>query len=146
MAPALADPDRLTQVVANLISNAAKFTRQGTDVDIRATKQGDRIQISVRDRGDGIPENMRPKIFEKFTQADHSTSRERTGTGLGLSIAHHLVRLMNGDISFVSELREGTTFFVRLPIARPTETGLPAQGWNRDHDDLAPIPIARGAP
>jgi PAS domain S-box-containing protein len=135
--PGLADPDRLTQVVANLLSNAAKFTRQGSDVDIQAVKTGDRIQISVRDHGDGIPEEMRGRVFEKFSQADHSNSRERTGTGLGLSIARHLMRLMNGDVTFSSEPGKGATFFIRLPIAREVGTGLPAQGWDRDrHDDL----------
>jgi signal transduction histidine kinase len=113
----IADPDRLMQVVANLLSNAAKFTRPGTMVDVRAGKKGDRVRISVRDHGQGIPDEYKGILFDKFFQADPSNSRERTGTGLGLSIARHFTRLMNGEIDFASQSGKGATFFVDLPIA-----------------------------
>ena len=112
----VADPDRLMQVVANLLSNAAKFTRPGTMVDVRAGKKGDRVRISVRDHGPGIPDEYKGILFDKFFQADPSNSRERAGTGLGLSIARHFTRLMNGEIDFTSQLGKGATFFVDLPI------------------------------
>ncbi|MBI1211162.1 MAG: PAS domain S-box protein [Alphaproteobacteria bacterium] len=113
----LADPDRLMQVVSNLLSNAAKFTRPGTVVDVHAGQKCDRIRISVRDHGQGVPDDLKGILFDKFFQADPSNSRERPGTGLGLSIARHFTRLMNGDIDFASEWGKGATFFVDLPIA-----------------------------
>jgi PAS domain S-box-containing protein len=113
----VADPDRLMQVVSNLLSNAAKFTRPGTIVDVRAGKKGDRVRISVRDHGQGIPDEFKGILFDKFFQADPSNSRERAGTGLGLSIARHYTRLMDGEINFTSQWGKGATFFVDLPRA-----------------------------
>lgn len=113
---AIADPDRLMQVVANLLSNAAKFTRPGSAVDVRAGKKGERVRISVRDHGQGVPEDLKHILFDKFFQADPSNSRERAGTGLGLSIARHFTRLMNGEIDFTSEWGKGATFFIDLPF------------------------------
>lgn len=137
---ALADPDRLIQVISNLLSNAAKFTRPGTVVDVHAGKKGDRIRISVRDHGQGIPDDLKGILFDKFFQADPSNSRERPGTGLGLSIARHFTRLMNGEIDFNSQWGKGATFFVDLPSTQraadtPTHPSLAAfddRGVNRE--------------
>jgi len=105
------------QVVANLLSNAAKFTRPGTVVDVRAGKKGGRVRISVRDHGQGVPDELKGILFDKFFQADPSNARERAGTGLGLSIARHFTQLMHGEIDFTSQWGKGATFFVDLPIA-----------------------------
>jgi PAS domain S-box-containing protein len=113
----LADPDRLMQVMANLLSNAAKFSPPGAEVRMRARSQGTMVRVEVEDRGGGIPEAFRSRIFEKFAQADASTSRRFEGTGLGLSITRQLVEAMQGTIGFSSVVGEGTIFHFELPRA-----------------------------
>jgi PAS domain S-box-containing protein len=112
-----ADPDRLMQVIANLVSNAAKFSSPGSTVHIRASAHDGRVRVEVEDHGTGIPEEFRPHVFEKFAQADGSTSRCFEGTGLGLSITRQLVEAMGGAIGFQSALGQGTTFHIELPRA-----------------------------
>ncbi len=112
----IADPDRLMQIMANLVSNAAKFSAAGSTVHIRAAgAPHGRIRIEVEDHGTGIPEDFRAHVFEKFAQADGSTSRRFEGTGLGLSITRQLVEAMSGSIGFQSESGRGTTFHIELP-------------------------------
>jgi signal transduction histidine kinase len=115
--PVIADGERLMQVLANLLSNAAKFTRAGTAVQVRSERAGKYVRISVCDQGHGIPENLRERIFEKFVQAESVNTRGHEGSGLGLSIARKMVELMNGEISFTSQSGVGTTFTVSLPAA-----------------------------
>lgn len=115
------DADRYLQVLANLLSNAAKFSPQGGVVDVRGERRGDRVRISVIDYGAGIPEEFRGRIFGKFSQADSSSSRAKGGTGLGLHITRQLVELMGGVIGFDTEVGKGTTFWVEFPLA-PDET------------------------
>src|SRR5262249_17501805 len=103
----MADSDRLMQVMANLLSNAAKFSPPGSTVHIRATRQGANMRIEVEDHGTGIPEEFRSRIFEKFAQADASSSRRFEGTGLGLSITRQLIEAMGGTIRFRSSIGEG---------------------------------------
>src|SRR6185312_14873352 len=86
----VADPDRLMQGITNLLSNAAKFSPPGSTVHIRAKRRNARVGIEVEDHGTGIPEEFRPHVFEKFAQADGSTSRRFEGTGLGLAITRQL--------------------------------------------------------
>jgi len=112
-----ADSARLAQVMANLLSNAAKFSEAGAVVNIRAFKIGDRVTIEVEDHGTGIPDEFKPRVFEKFAQADASSSRRFDGTGLGLSITKQLIEAMQGRISFESSLGAGTTFTIELPAA-----------------------------
>src|SRR5262249_427570 len=95
-----ADPDRLMQVMTNLLSNAAKFSPAGAQVQVRARQNGRQINIEVQDHGTGIPEAFRSRIFEKFAQADATSSRRFDGTGLGLSITRQLVQAMAGSIGF----------------------------------------------
>ncbi len=119
-----ADGDRLIQVLANLLSNAAKFSNPGTAVRVRATQSGALVRIEVQDAGMGIPEEFRGRIFEKFAQADGSSTRRFEGTGLGLSITRRLVEAMGGAIGFTTETGCGTTFYVDLPAlerAAPVE-------------------------
>jgi PAS domain S-box-containing protein len=111
----MADPDRLMQVLANLLSNAAKFSPQGSDVLVRARLNKSKVHIEVEDRGKGIPDEFKARIFEKFSQADAADNRRSEGTGLGLSIVKLLVEEMGGSVGFRSELNKGTTFFFDLP-------------------------------
>jgi PAS domain S-box-containing protein len=113
----LTDRDRLLQVMANLLSNAAKFSPPGAQVQVRAIDRGARVRIEVEDRGAGIPEAFRERVFEKFAQADSSTTRCFAGTGLGLSITRELIRAMDGTIGFTTVTGEGTTFYFELPRA-----------------------------
>jgi PAS domain S-box-containing protein len=115
----LADPHRLMQVIANLLSNAAKFSPPGAEVRVRAVQHGARVRIEVQDRGTGIPEAFRAHVFEKFAQADSSTSRRFAGTGLGLSITRGLLKAMHGTIDFETATGRGTTFYFELPCAAP---------------------------
>lgn len=114
-APVRADPNRLDQVFANLLSNAAKFSPKGAEVDVQVEDQGDAWRLSVRDHGPGIPEQFRSRIFERFAQADSGDSRSKNGTGLGLSIARAIVVGHGGKIDFESALGAGTTFFCDFP-------------------------------
>jgi signal transduction histidine kinase len=125
LAPVIADSDRMLQVMANLLSNAAKFTRPNTSVVIGAVDDGEHVKISVIDQGYGISDSAQLRLFEKFSQGDHSNTREREGSGLGLSITKELLRQMNGDISY-STSSKGSTFYVRLPLAPCAETSAEA--------------------
>jgi PAS domain S-box-containing protein len=109
-----ADPDRLMQVVGNLLSNAAKFSPAGADVLIRVVTGMTHMRVEVEDSGPGIAEEFKRRIFEKFTQADSSATRGFEGTGLGLSIARGLVESMGGTIGFTSVVGQGSTFFLEL--------------------------------
>jgi PAS domain S-box-containing protein len=110
-----ADGRRLTQVMDNLLSNAAKFSPPDSKVEIRVSRRNGSARVDVRDHGPGIPEEFRPRIFRKFTQADSSMTRERGGTGLGLSIAKSIVERLGGTIGFETEPDSGTTFYFELP-------------------------------
>ncbi len=109
------DSDRLMQVLTNLLSNAAKFSPEGGSVDVAIKKNGAKIRVSVTDHGNGIPEQFREKIFQKFSQADSSDNRQKQGTGLGLSISKVIVEKMGGEIGFTTETGRGTTFFFEFP-------------------------------
>ena len=111
------DPDRFLQVMTNLLSNAMKFSPHGGTVEINLCLEKNKIRITVSDRGPGIPEAFAPRIFQKFAQADASSSRLHSGTGLGLSIAKAIVEKLGGEIGFHSKPGEGATFFVLLPVA-----------------------------
>ncbi len=115
------DADRLTQVMANLLSNAEKFSTPGDTVVVTLERRGKMLRISITDRGPGIPAEFRDKIFGRFAQADTSDSRKKGGTGLGLSIVRALVERMHGTASFTSKIGVGTTFFVDLPDRTPSE-------------------------
>ncbi|HET9210076.1 MAG TPA: response regulator [Thermoanaerobaculia bacterium] len=109
------DPDRLLQVMTNLISNAVKFSPRGGTVEIATARQHGEVRISVTDHGRGIPPDLAPRIFEKFAQADSSSTREKGGTGLGLSISRAIVERHQGRIGFTSEPGMATAFFCDLP-------------------------------
>jgi PAS domain S-box-containing protein len=112
------DAQRLQQVMANFLSNAAKFSPPDRSVDIHLDIHDERVRISVIDHGPGISDEFRARIFQKFSQADASSSRQRGGTGLGLAISKELVERMQGEIGFHSEPGQGATFFMSFPIAQ----------------------------
>ncbi|MGE0453582.1 MAG: sensor histidine kinase [Vicinamibacteria bacterium] len=111
----LADPDRVAQVLTNLLSNAVKFSSPGDEVLVAAERQGTSVVITVVDRGPGIPAGFRERVFQRFAQADASSTRRRGGTGLGLSISKAIVERMQGRIGFRETPGGGTTFYFELP-------------------------------
>jgi signal transduction histidine kinase len=111
----LGDPDRLAQILDNLLDNAIRHAPEGSAVRIAIQRAGDEIECSVIDQGPGIPENHLPYIFERFYRVDSSRNRKTGGTGLGLAIVHALVTAQKGHISVQSILGEGTEFTFWLP-------------------------------
>jgi signal transduction histidine kinase len=112
-----ADPDRLQQIVSNLVSNAIKFTDAGGRVTIRTALDGDEATLTVIDTGIGFDETFAAQLFQPFRQADSSTRREHGGLGLGLSIARHIAELHGGSITgYSAGPQRGATFGLRLPI------------------------------
>jgi signal transduction histidine kinase len=118
LGPVSGDAGRLQQVVWNLLSNALKFTPKAGHVEIRLTEVDSVAQIEVTDTGAGIDATLLPHIFERFRQADSSTTRAEGGLGLGLALVRHFVELHGGTVEAKSEgLGKGATFLVRLPLA-----------------------------
>jgi PAS domain S-box-containing protein len=111
----LADPDRLMQVITNLLSNAAKFSPAGEQVTIGLAALADHHRITVADRGPGIPDEFKSRIFSKFAQADASDTRAQGGTGLGLSIVREIVARFGGSVGYEDRQGGGTVFRVDLP-------------------------------
>lgn len=109
------DRARLMQVLANLMSNAAKFSPENSEVEISVARQEGALRISVSDRGPGIPEEFLPKLFDKFTQVDSSDTRQKGGTGLGLTISKVIIEKHGGKIDVVSNVGGGSTFYFELP-------------------------------
>jgi CheY-like chemotaxis protein/two-component sensor histidine kinase len=115
--PVSGDPDRLQQVVWNLLSNAIKFTPAGGTVTVRVEQEDSSMQLVVRDDGAGIPPDFLPHVFERFRQADATSTRAHGGLGLGLAIVRHLVELHGGTVRAESEgPGRGSTFTVALPL------------------------------
>ncbi len=113
-----ADPDKLRQILINLVGNAVKFTPPGGRVEVTCRGDGAWVELAVRDTGIGIPSDKLEKIFEPFVQVRTDLARTAEGTGLGLAISRDLARGMGGTLSAESELGEGSTFTVALPRAK----------------------------
>jgi PAS domain S-box-containing protein len=115
--PVSGDPDRLQQVVWNLLANAVKFTPKGGRVQVRLERANSHIDIVVSDTGIGISKAFLPHVFDRFRQADSGSTRKAGGLGLGLSIVRHLVEMHGGRVMAESEgVDQGATFTVRLPM------------------------------
>ncbi|MDQ2695971.1 MAG: response regulator [Pseudomonadota bacterium] len=128
-----ADPARLTQVLVNLLHNAAKYTEPGGRIWLSGSRQGGEAVVSVRDTGIGIPAGFLPQVFELFTQASHSLARSQGGLGLGLTLVRRLVQMHGGSVqAFSGGEGRGSEFVVRLPALEAADAdaapGVPAQG------------------
>ena len=116
------DITKLRQTLFNLLSNAAKFTHEGTvTLHVTRTEQAgvNWLTFAVSDTGIGIAEDKIEHVFEEFAQADDSTTRDYGGTGLGLAISKRFCNLLGGDLSLYSTLGEGSTFTIRIPAILP---------------------------
>src|SRR5215212_6282906 len=111
-----ADSERLQQVLWNLLANAVKFTPAGGKVDVNLAQHGSLAEIRIEDSGPGVPSEFLPRIFERFSQADGSSTRKHGGLGLGLAIVRHLVELHGGTVSAANREEGGAVLTVRLPI------------------------------
>ena len=111
------DKNRIQQVIANLLSNAAKFSLKDSQIQVGIIKKDNVVRVYVKDNGPGIPVEFQDKIFEKFTQSDASDTRKSGGTGLGLAISKEIVERMNGQLDFETELGRGSLFYFELPIS-----------------------------
>lgn len=142
----IGDADRLQQIFWNLMSNAVKFTPEGGEVDVEVGIAGGQVQVSVSDNGVGIASEFMPHLFERFRQADSSTTRSYGGLGLGLSIARHLVELHGGQVSAESKgPGQGATFTIQLPAAEMDDPDHDAQraiakpeGWHATEELSVP--------
>ncbi len=110
-----ADADRIRQVLANLCSNAVKFSPDGGVIAIRARHTGDTIEVSVKDEGIGIPQDVIPRLFQKFARADNADTRRIGGTGLGLALIREIITAHGGQVWVESTPGHGSTFFFTLP-------------------------------
>jgi PAS domain S-box-containing protein len=125
------DQEKIRQILLNLLSNAAKFTHEGS-IKVNGQLKGEMIVLSVEDSGIGIAEENLHKIFEEFQQADNTTTRQYGGTGLGLSISRSLARLLDGDLTATSVEGEGSTFSLTTPL----HLGKPSSGTEAGDQDL----------
>ncbi|UGQ48709.1 MHYT domain-containing protein [Massilia endophytica] len=146
--PVLCDPSRMQQVMWNLLSNAVKFTEPGGMVCVRLYREGRGIGIEVRDTGIGIRADFLPFVFERFRQADASTTRRHGGLGLGLAIARQLVEMQGGTIGVTSQGEgRGATFSLTLPEQAPLPdwhvSRFPAEGAGHKAES-APMPDLAG--
>jgi signal transduction histidine kinase/ActR/RegA family two-component response regulator len=128
--PLWADAERLQQVAWNLLSNAVKFTPRGGRVEVAVAREGDVVVLRVQDDGPGIDLAFLPYVFDRFRQADASTTRSHGGLGLGMAIVPHLVEAHGGEVSCANrdDGRSGARFTVRLPQRLPPTAVIPSEG------------------
>jgi PAS domain S-box-containing protein len=119
--PVICDKDRIRWAVSSLLDNAAKYSPEGGPVTLRTGRDGETAWISVTDEGVGISPDVLPRIFERFTQADMSATRSYSGFGMGLFIVRQIVESHGGTVGVVSELGEGSTFTISIPIDGPPQ-------------------------
>jgi len=117
----MGNPDRVEQMLINLVENAIKYNKEGGSVTVQVFSNANEANITISDTGIGIAEEHLPRMFERFYRVDKGRSRQMGGTGLGLAIVKHIVRSMNGEIEVHSKLGEGTEFLITLPLA-PAES------------------------
>jgi signal transduction histidine kinase len=137
--PIYTDDKRLSQILRNFISNALKFTPEGT-VRVSATLGGDgRVTFAVSDTGIGIAEEHLEAIFDDFVQVDAPIQKRLRGTGLGLSLSRKLARLLGGDVAVSSAVGAGSTFAVTIPVrlSEPVASAADAASLPGGHDGIA---------
>lgn len=145
------DPGRTRQIITNLLGNAVKFTEAGqvrVSIHRRRSESADVLYLDVQDSGIGIAADKLDKIFDKFTQADHSVTRKYGGTGLGLAITRNLVELMGGEIGVRSTEGQGSTFWITIPCTPASEEDAINYGatvWDHTHQEhqITPLRQAR---
>jgi len=114
--PVLADPERVEQILINLLGNALQYTSEGS-ITVRTWDESDQVWIAVTDTGKGIAPEELPHVFERFWRSDRSRDRHSGGTGIGLAISRRLVELQGGSIDVESQFNQGSTFRFSLPLA-----------------------------
>jgi CheY-like chemotaxis protein len=138
------DPDRLQQVVWNLVSNAVKFTPGGGHVHVVLERVNSHVEIAVRDTGQGISADQLPHLFERFWQADSSASRTHMGLGIGLASVRHLVELNGGSVVAESAGEgRGSTFTVKLPVVPTTRAAAAEARRQAAAGEGDAVPVAR---
>jgi two-component system CheB/CheR fusion protein len=130
-----ADPTRLSQVVENIVINAAKYTAPGGSIQLRATRKAHRLSLSIKDNGRGIPSSMLGSLFDMFVQGPVSDSQRQNGLGVGLSVVRRLVELHSGSVRAISDGRTGSEFVVDLPLDLGLVTG------ERMNTQLTPVAV-----
>ena len=118
------DPDRMIQVVTNVLSNAVRFSAEGDVVTVKMARTDEILRISISDTGPGISEEFRDRVFEAFARDEDDAWRHRSGTGLGMSISKAIIEELGGAISFETEVGVGTTFFIDIPEVKGPATSV----------------------
>ncbi len=119
------DPRQIGLMVRNLVRNAIRYTPDGGHIDVTAARAGTEVIIRVTDDGIGIPQESQPRLFERFYRVDQARARAHGGTGLGLAIVKHVAESHGGSVGVSSQLGEGSTFTVRLPLRNESSNGEP---------------------
>lgn len=114
-----ADPDRLIQVMVNLLNNAITYSKEQTTITVTVKESGRFVKVEVKDEGIGIKQEELPRLFERFYRVDRARSRESGGTGLGLAIVKHIIEVHQGTIAVESEVGKGTVFTFTIPAKQP---------------------------
>jgi signal transduction histidine kinase len=123
-----AEPDRIRQILVNLVTNAHEYSPEGASIEVNARVADDDVEIDVIDNGPGIPPAQLEHIFERFVRGDAGLTQRVGGTGLGLAISKSLIELHGGTIAVDSEVGRGSTFTIRLPLAPPGAVEAAATG------------------
>ena len=141
--PVAGDPGRLQQVVWNLLTNAIKFTAKGGKIQVVLERINSHLELSVTDNGEGIDPSFLPHVFERFRQADASTTRRYGGLGLGLNIVKQIVELHGGSVRAKSKGKgQGSTFTLSLPVAASIHPGDSSDHASRQHPSTSSSPTS----
>ncbi|HKF97959.1 MAG TPA: response regulator [Steroidobacteraceae bacterium] len=134
------DPTRLTQALANVLGNAAKYTERGGRIELTCTRQGAEVELRVRDNGIGIPAELLPRIFDLFTQLDRRSDQALSGLGIGLALVRRLLEMHGGSISALSEgAGTGSEFVIRLPLLADSAVRTESDN-DPQHADVPAVP------
>jgi CheY-like chemotaxis protein len=121
-----ADPLRLSQVITNLLTNASRYSPEGSRIEIEVSTEGHEATLAVRDEGQGIDPDMLPHVFDQFVQGDRSLDRAQGGLGIGLTIVRHLLEMHGGRVvAHSAGLGKGSEFRIHLPRTEPVQMNLP---------------------